>query len=58
VVYLLGYLSGMSLRQTQLPLRLAWVLTIHKSQNYISKSIDIDIGKSVSYVAISREKSL
>ena len=65
VVYLLGYLSGVSLRlpqwyislrESQLPLRLAWALTIHRSQNYTSKSMDIDIGKSertagVSYVA-------
>ena len=56
MVYLLGYLSGISLRESQLPLRLAWALTIHRSQNYTSKSMDIDIGKSertagVSYVA-------
>ena len=50
----------------QLPLRLAWALTIHKSQGLtLPKAIKawIDIGKSerivgVSYVAISRVKSL
>jgi ATP-dependent exoDNAse (exonuclease V) alpha subunit len=63
VVYLLGYLSGISLTESQLPLRLASALTIHKSQNYTSKSMGIDIDKSertagVLYVAISRVKSL
>ena len=58
VVYLLGYLSGISLRESQLPLRLAWAPTIHKSQDYTSKSIYIDIGKfertaGVSYAVLS-----
>ncbi|XP_028413304.1 ATP-dependent DNA helicase PIF1-like [Dendronephthya gigantea] len=52
--------TGFHERQ-QLPLRLAWALTIHKSQG-LTKAW-IDIGKSertagVSYVAISRVKSL
>ena len=47
----------------QLPLRLAWALTIHKSQGLTLPKAWIDIGKSertagVSYVAISRVKSL
>ena len=47
----------------QLPLRLAWALTIHKSQGLTLLKAWIDIGKSertagVSYVAISRVKSL
>ncbi|CAB4020199.1 Hypothetical predicted protein [Paramuricea clavata] len=47
----------------QLPLRLAWALTIHKSQGLTLSKAWIDIGKSertagVSYVAISRVKSL
>ena len=52
MVYLLGYLSGISLRESQLPLRLAWALTIH-SQNYTSKSMDIDIGKSERTAGVS-----
>ena len=48
----------------QLPLRLAWALTIHKSQGLtLAKAWIDDIGKSertagVSYVAISQVKSL
>ncbi|XP_046856300.1 ATP-dependent DNA helicase PIF1-like [Xenia sp. Carnegie-2017] len=47
----------------QLPLRLAWALTIHKSQGLTLPKAWIDIGKSertagVSYVAISRVKSI
>ena len=47
----------------QLPLRLAWALTIRKSQGLTLPKAWIDIGKSertagVSYVAISRVKSL
>ena len=47
----------------QLPLRLAWALTIHKSQGLTLPKAWIDIGKSertagVSYGAISRVKSL
>ncbi len=47
----------------QLPLRLAWALTIHKSQGLTLPKAWIDIGKSertagVSYVAISRVKTL
>ena len=47
----------------QLPLKLAWALTIHKSQGLTLPKAVIDIGKSektpgISYVAISRVKSL
>jgi ATP-dependent exoDNAse (exonuclease V) alpha subunit len=47
----------------QLPLRLAWALTIHKSQGLTLPKAWIDIGKSertagVSYVALSRVKTL
>ncbi len=47
----------------QLPLRLAWALTIHKSQGLTLPKAWIDIRKSertagVSYVAISRVKTL
>ncbi|CAB3986136.1 ATP-dependent DNA helicase PIF1 [Paramuricea clavata] len=47
----------------QLPLRLAWALTIHKSQELTLPKAWIDIGKSEgtagdSYVAISKVKSL
>ena len=54
--------NGFHERQ-QLPLRLAWALTIHKSQGLTLSNAWIDIGKSertagVSYVAISRVKTL
>ena len=47
----------------QLPLKLAWALTIHKSQGLTLPKAVIDLGKSertpgISYVAISRVKSL
>ena len=54
--------DGLHERQ-QLPLRLAWAITIHKSQGLTLPKAWIDIGKSertagVSYVAISRVKTL
>ena len=55
-------LVGFHERQ-QLSLRLAWALTIHKSQGLTLSKAWIDIGKSertagTSYVAISRVKTL
>jgi ATP-dependent exoDNAse (exonuclease V) alpha subunit len=47
----------------QLPLRLAWALTIHKSQGLTLPKACLDIGKSgrtaaVSYIALSRAKNI
>jgi ATP-dependent exoDNAse (exonuclease V) alpha subunit len=54
--------NGLHERQ-QLPFRLAWALTIPKSQGHTLSKAWLDIGKSektagVSYVAISRVKTL
>ena len=54
---------GVSHERTQLPLKLAWAITIHKSQGLTLKKAWVDIGKSeafdgLSYVALSRVKSL
>ncbi|XP_059070553.1 uncharacterized protein LOC131860191 [Cryptomeria japonica] len=49
-------------RTLQLPLRLAWALTIHKSQGLTLPKVTIDIGPrertGLTFVAVSRVKSL
>jgi ATP-dependent DNA helicase PIF1 len=55
--------SGKLLSRTQLPLNMAWGITIHKSQGLTLEHAVIELGRSdfsagLSFVAISRVKSL
>ena len=54
---------GFEYERTQFPLRLAWSVTIHKSQGLTLEQIWVDLGKSersqgLSYVALSRARNL
>jgi ATP-dependent DNA helicase PIF1 len=55
--------SGKALTYTQLPLTLAWGITIHKSQGLTLEKVVVELGHAdfsagLSFVAISRVKSL
>jgi hypothetical protein len=54
-------LNGKTLSRTQLPLRLAWAVTIHKSQGLTLDRIKLGLGKKefstgLTFVALSRVK--
>lgn len=56
-------LNSKSMSQTQLPLQLAWAVTIHKSQGLTLKKIKLGLGKrefstGLTFVALSRVKAL
>ena len=55
-------LNGKKLSRTQLPLRLAWAVTIHKSQGLTLDRIKLGLGKKefstgLTFVALSRVKT-
>lgn len=55
--------AGKSLSRTQLPLTMAWAITIHKSQGLTLENVVVDLGHAdfssgLSFVAISRVKTL
>ena len=54
---------GSNFERTQFPLKLAWAITIHKSQGLTLPKVWIDLGNSekasgLSYVALSRVRDL
>ena len=54
---------GSDFERTQFPLKLAWAITIHKSQGLTLPKVWIDLGQSerspgLTYVALSRAKTL
>ena len=56
------FTKGVQKSRTQLPLNLAWAMTIHKSQGSTLEKAVIDVGKQekcagIAYVALSRVKS-
>ena len=56
-------LNGKAMSRTQLPLRLAWAVTVHKSQGLTLKKIKLGLGKKefstgLTFVALSRVKAL
>ncbi|KAI1783638.1 hypothetical protein LXA43DRAFT_850307, partial [Ganoderma leucocontextum] len=55
--------KGKSVSRTQLPLRLAWAVTVHKSQGLTIARARIGLGRTefcsgLTFVALSRVKSL
>ena len=55
--------SGSSCSRLQLPLKLAWAVTIHKSQGLTLDSVTVDVGKKefctgLTFVAISRVRRI
>ena len=55
--------SNLSCSRLQIPVRLAWAITVHKSQGLTLKKAIIDLGKSefvagLSFVAVSRVRAL
>jgi hypothetical protein len=56
-------IDGKPMTRTQLPLRLAWAVTVHKSQGLTLSRIKLGLGKrefstGFTFVALSRVKSL